>query len=326
MQPFISRRMFVGGLAGLVAPASALAQGYPNKPMRLIVSFAPGGPTDVLARMLGEALGRKLGQSIVVENHGGAGGNIGYALGASAAPDGYTLIFADPSIVINASLYKARPFEVERDYAAVSGAFRGPTILVVPGNSSFTSLANFISHAKANPGKLSYGSAGNGTPPHRNAELIKDDQGLDIVHVPYRGAAPAIVDLAAGRIDMMCLNIGSAKSQIENGELRGLAVSGPNRAPAPPDVPTFREGGIPMTAMDPGTWWGLVVPAKTPGDIVARLNAAMRECVQDPDLQRRLASMSVEPIAGPADDFFKLALDEQKKWADVIAKARITVE
>ena len=304
MQPFISRRMFVGGLAGLVAPASALAQGYPNKPMRLIVSFAPGGPTDVLARMLGEALGRKLGQSIVVENHGGAGGNIGYALGASAAPDGYTLIFADPSIVINASLYKARPFEVERDYAAVSGAFRGPTILVVPGNSSFTSLANFISHAKANPGKLSYGSAGNGTPPHLNAELIKDDQGLDIVHVPYRGAAPAIVDLAAGRIDMMCLNIGSAKSLIENGELRG----------------------IPMTAMDPGTWWGLVVPAKTPGDIVARLNAAMRECVQDPDLQRRLASMSVEPIAGPADDFFKLALDEQKKWADVIAKARITVE
>lgn len=326
MQPFISRRMFVGGLAGLVAPAGALAQGYPNKPMRLIVSFAPGGPTDILARMLAEALGRKLGQSIVVENHAGAGGNIGYALGASAAPDGYTLIFADPSIVINASLYKARTFEVQRDYAAVSGAFRGPTILVVPGNSSFTSLANFISHAKANPGKLSYGSAGNGTPPHLNAELIKDDQGLDIVHVPYRGAAPAIIDLAAGRIDMMCLNIGSAKAQIDSGELRGLAVSGPHRAPALPDVPTFREGGIPMTAMDPGTWWGLVVPAKTPGDIVARLNAAMRDCVQDPDLQRRLASMSVEPIAGAADDFFKLALGEQKKWADVIAKARITVE
>ena len=326
MQPFISRRMFVGGLAGLVAPASALAQGYPNKPMRLIVSFAPGGPTDILARMLAEALGRKLGQTIVVENHAGAGGNIGYALGASAAPDGYTLIFADPSIVINASLYKARSFEVERDYAAVSGAFRGPTILVVPGNSSFTSLANFISHAKANPGKLSYGSAGNGTPPHLNAELIKNDQGLDIVHVPYRGAAPAIVDLVAGRIDMMCLNIGSAKAQIDSGELRGLAVSGPNRAPALPNVPTFREGGIPMIAMDPGTWWGVVVPAKTPGDIVARLNAAMRETVQDPDLQRRLASMSVEPIAGAANEFFTLALDEQKKWAEVIAKARITVE
>lgn len=326
MQPFISRRMFVAGIAGFTAPISALAQGYPNKPMRLIVSFAPGGPTDILARMLAEALGRKLGQSIVVENHAGAGGNIGYALGASAAADGYTLIFADPSIVINASLYKARPFEVERDYAAVSGAFRGPTILVVPGNSSFTSLANFISYAKANPGKLSYGSAGNGTPPHLNAELIKDDQRLDIVHVPYRGAAPAIVDLVAGRIDMMCLNIGSAKSQIDSGELRGLAVSGPNRAPALPNVPTFREGGIPMTAMDPGTWWGLVVPAKTPGDIVARLNAAMRETVQDPDLLRHLVSMSVEPIGGTANEFFTLALDEQKKWADVIAKARITVE
>ena len=326
MQSIVSRRMFVGGLAGVMAPGASLAQTYPTKPLRLIVAFAPGGPTDILARMLAEALGRKLGQTIVVENHAGAGGNIGYAMGASAAPDGYTLIFADPSIVINASLYKTRPFEVERDYASVSGAFRGPTILVVPGSSSFTSLAGFISHAKANPGKLSYGSAGNGTPPHLNAELVKNDQGLDMAHVPYRGAAPAIVDLVAGRIDMMCLNIGSAKAQIDSGELRGLAVSGAARAPALPNVPTFREGGIPMTAMDPGTWWGLVAPAKTPGDIIARLNAAMRETVQDPDLQRRLASMSVEPIAGAAPDFFKLVLDEQKKWADVIAKARITVE
>ena len=230
MQPFISRRTFVGGLTALTTPTTAFAQSFPNRPLRLIVAFAPGGPTDILARMLAEALGRKLGQTIVVENHAGAGGNIGYAMGASAAPDGYTLIFADPSIVINASLYKTRPFEVERDYVSISGAFRGPTILVVPGKSSFTSLSSFISHAKANPGKLSYGSAGNGTPPHLNAELVKDDQGLDMAHVPYRGAAPAIVDLVAGRIDMMCLNIGSAKAQID----RASCEASPSAAPLAP--------------------------------------------------------------------------------------------
>ena len=326
MQPIISRRSLVGGLAALAAPGSAHAQAYPNKPLRMIVSFAPGGPTDVLARMLADALGRKLGQSIVVENHAGAGGNIGYGLGANVTADGYTLTFADPSIVINASLYKTLPFDVERDYSAVSGAFRGPTVLVVPGKSNFTTLTDFIRHAKANPGKLSYGSAGNGTPPHLNAELIKDDQGLDIAHVPYRGAAPAIIDLVAGRIDMMCLNIGSAKAQIESGELRGIAVSGPKRAAALPNVPTFREGGIPMLAMDPGTWWGILVPTKTSSDIVTRLNAAMRAAMEDPDLQRRLTSMSVEPIAGSSQDFFKLILEEKKKWADVITRAKIKVE
>ena len=326
MQPIISRRSLIGGLAALAAPGPAFAQSYPNKSLRMIVGFAPGGPTDVLARMLADALGRKLGQSIVVENHAGAGGNIGYGIGASANADGYTLTFADPSIVINASLFKTMPFDVEKDYAAVSGAFRGPTVLVVPGKSSFTNLADFIRHAKANPGKLSYASAGNGTPPHLNAELIKDDQALDIAHVPYRGAAPAIVDLVAGRVDMMCLNIGSAKAQIDSGELRGLAVSGPNRAAALPNVPTFREGGIPMLAMDPGTWWGILVPAKTPAEIVTRLNVAMREAMQDQDLQRRLASMSVEPIAGSPQDFFKLVLDEKKKWADIITRAKIKVE
>lgn len=326
MQPNISRRLFMGGLAGLAAPVSAFAQTYPSKPLRMIVGFAPGGPTDVLARMLADALGRKLGQTVVIENHAGAGGNIGYGMGASAAADGYTITFADPSIVINASLYKTMPFDVEKDYAAVSGAFRGPTVLVVPGKSSFTTLADFIRHAKNNPGKLSYGSAGNGTPPHLNAELIKDDQGLDIVHVPYRGAAPAIVDLVAARVDMMCLNIGSAKAQIDSGELRGIAVSGPQRAAALPNVPTFREGGIPMLAMDPGTWWGIMVPAKTPADIVTRLNTAMREAVKDPDLLRRLASMSVDPIAGSPEEFSQLVLGEKKKWADVITRAKIKVE
>ncbi len=326
MPHLISRRAIVAGLAACATPGVATAQSYPDKSLKLVVGFAPGGPTDVLARMLADALGRKLGQSIVVENHAGAGGNIGYGQGASAAPDGYTLTFADPSIVINAALYKSLPFDVERDYVAIAGAFRGPTVLVVPGSSPHKTLADFVAHAKANPGKLSYGSAGNGTPPHLNAELVKADQGLDIVHVPYRGAAPAIVDLVAGRVDVMCLNIGSAKAQIDGGELRGLAVSGPQRAAALPNVPTFREGGIPMIAMDPGTWWGLMAPAKTPPAIVAKLNAAMGEAVRDPDLLRRLASMSVEPIAGTSAEFSKLVLEEKRKWADVVSRAKIKVE
>jgi tripartite-type tricarboxylate transporter receptor subunit TctC len=320
------RALIAGAAAASLVPQMAAAQEYPSRPIRLIVAFAAGGPTDVLARLLADGLGRKLGQTVVVENHGGAGGNIGYGMAASAAPDGYTLAFADPSITVNASLYKNLPFDVEHDFVSISAAFRGPTVVVVPGKSEIKTLADLIKVAKANPGKLNYGSAGNGTPPHLNAEVFKASQGLDILHVPYRGAAPAITDLIAARVDLMFLNIGSAKPQIDSGELRGLAVSGNERAPALPNVPTFKEAGLPLPALDPGTWWGVMAPAKLPAALQTRLNAAMRETLEDPDLRKRVAAMSVDVIPGTTKEFAVLVSEERRKWADVVTRANIKVE
>ena len=320
------RSVLAGASAACLAPSIAMAQSYPNRPIRLIVAFVAGGPTDILARLLADQLGRTLGQSIVVENHGGAGGNIGYGIAAGAAPDGYTLVFADPSITVNASLYKNLAFDVERDFTPISNAFRGPTVLVVPGKASATNLLDLVKLAKANPGKLSYGSAGSGTPPHLNAEFFKAAEALDIVHVPYRGAGPAITDLVAGRTDLMFLNIGSAKPQIDSGELRGLAVSGVARAPALPDVPTFREAGLPLSDLDPGTWWGLMAPAKLPVPILTRLNAAMKEALEDGDMRKRVAAMSVEALPGSPEAFAKLIADERQKWADVVTRAHILIE
>ena len=243
-----------------------------------------------------------------------------------AAPDGYTLAFADPSITVNASLYKNLPFDVERDFTAISNAFRGPTVLVVPGTSSARSVLDLVKIAKANPGKLSYGSAGSGTPPHLNAEFFKAAEELDIVHVPYRGAGPAITDLVAGRTDMMFLNIGSAKPQIDSGELRGLAVSGAERARALPNVPTFREAGLPLTALDPGTWWGLIAPAKLPPAILARLSAAMKAALEDEGMRQRVAAMSVDALPSSPEAFAQLISDERRKWADVVVRAQIKIE
>jgi tripartite-type tricarboxylate transporter receptor subunit TctC len=315
-----------GAMALAVALSPTHAQEYPTRPIRLIVAFSAGGPTDALARFLANKMAEKLGQSLVVENHGGAGGNIGYGMAASAAPDGYTLAFVEPSITVNASLFKNLPFDVERDFAPISAAMRGPTVLVVPRTLEVKTVLDLVALAKKSPGKLTYGSAGSGTPPHLNAEFFKLSQGLDIVHVPYRGASPAITDLIAGRIDLMLLNIGSAKSQIDGGELRGLAVSGSARVASLPNVPTFREQGLPLAELDPGTWWGVVAPAKLPTAIQQKLNQAVRESLADLDLKRRLDGMNVEATPGTPAEFAKLIADERRKWGEVVQRANIKAE
>ena len=196
-------------LGGLRDGASA--QGYPSRPLRMVVAFAPGGPTDAMARLLADKLGEKLGQRVVVENRAGAGGNIGYDSVAKSPPDGYTLAFVDPSLTVNPSLYAPAKYDAERDFTPISLAVKGPTVMVVPASLEARTVSEFIAFARRKAGAATYGSAGNGTPPHLNAEFFKAAQGLDIVHVPYKGAAPAIIDLVAGRIDLMFLNIGSAQ-------------------------------------------------------------------------------------------------------------------
>jgi tripartite-type tricarboxylate transporter receptor subunit TctC len=320
------RTLLLGALVLAGLSHQTLAQSYPSRPLRMIVAFAPGGPTDSMARLLADKLGEKLGQRVVVENRPGGGGNIGYESVAKSSPDGYTIAFVDPSLTVNPSLYTPAKFDSERDFSPISLAVRGPTVMTVPAALEAKTVAEFIALARRKAGKATYGSAGNGTPPHLNAEFFKASQGLDIVHVPYKGAAPAIIDLVAGRIDLMFLNIGSAKGQIESGNLRGLAVSGTARASTLPNVPTFREVGVPLPELDPGTWWGVAAPAGLPAEIVQKLNAAMRDALADPDLRQKLARLNVDATPSSPAEFESLIKLETKKWADVIKRAKITVE
>jgi tripartite-type tricarboxylate transporter receptor subunit TctC len=310
----------------LLTAAPATAQGYPSHPVRMLVAFAPGGPTDALGRLVADKLGEKLGQRVVVENRPGAGGNLGYEAVAKATPDGYTLAFADPSLTVNPSLYASVKYDIERDFAPISLAVRGPTVMVIPAAMESASVGELIAQARRQPGELAYGSAGNGTPPHLNAEFFKTAHKLEIVHVPYKGAAPAIIDLVAGRIHLMFLNIGSAKAQIATGKLRGLAVSGPKRAASLPAVLTFREAGFPLPELDPGTWWGVVAPAGVSAEVTRTLNAAMHAALADPELRERLAALNVDPIPSSPEEFDGLIKSETRKWRDVIAHARIRVE
>ncbi|HLC08550.1 MAG TPA: tripartite tricarboxylate transporter substrate binding protein [Methyloceanibacter sp.] len=330
MKRHIRRRMTMLGLAAAIPfvtlSGPGLTQEYPTRAIRLIVAFSAGGPTDALARLVAGKLTEKLGQTVLVENHPGAAGNIGYGLVAKAVPDGYTLAWADPSITVNASLFKNLPFDVERDFAPISAAVRGPTVLVVPQALEAKTVLDLVALAKRSPGKLSYGSAGSGTPPHLNAEFFKIAEGLNIVHVPYKGASPAITDLVAGRIHLMFLNIGSAKGQIDANALRGLAVSGTERAASLPNVPTFREAGLPLAELDAGTWWGVIGPAKLPADVQQKLNRAMHEALNDADLRRRLGGMNVYATPTTPEAFGKLIRDERRKWADVVQRGNVKVE
>jgi tripartite-type tricarboxylate transporter receptor subunit TctC len=320
------RALLLALLALLPVAPGALAQAYPTKPLRLVVAFAPGGPTDAMARLIADKLGDKLGQRVMVDNRPGAGGNIGYESVAKSAADGYSLAFVDPSLTVNPSLYTPAKYDAERDFTPISLAVRGPTVMTVPASHQAKSVGEFIAIARNNPGKLTYGSAGNGTPPHLNAEFFKASQGLDIVHVPYKGAAPAMIDLVAGRTDVMFLNIGSAKGQIESGTLRGLAVSGTARALTLPNVPTFREVGVPLPELDPGTWWGVAAPAGLPAEMTQKLNAAMRDALADPELRDKLAKLNVDPTPSSPAEFEALIKLETKKWAGVIKRAKITVD
>ena len=318
--------LLLAAFAMLPLIAGAKGQGYPSRPLRMIVAFAPGGPTDAMARLLADKLGDKLGQRVIVENRPGGGGNIGYESVAKSPPDGYTIAFIDPSLTVNPSLYTPAKFDAERDFTPISLAVRGPTVMTVPAAHEAKTVGQFIALARQKAGKATYGSAGTGTPPHLNAEFFKASQGLDIVHVPYKGAAPAMIDLVAGRIDLMFLNIGSAKGQIESGNLRGLAVSGTARATPLPNVPTFGEAGFPLPELNPGTWWGVAAPAGLPPEITRTLNAAMQAALNDPELRDKLAKLNVEPTPTTAAEFESLIKLETKKWADVIKRAKITVD
>ena len=302
------------------------AQAYPTKPVRLVVGFATGGPTDVLARAIAPKFGELLGQSVVVDNRPGASGNIGAEAVAKAAPDGHTILFGDITFIVNPSMFKSLPFNPRTDFAPVGFAGSTPQVLVVPASLEPKTAAEFVAWAKARPGQISYGSAGNGSPPHLAAELFKFAHGLDMQAVHYKGTGQAIPDLVGGRLQLMLISSSVSKPYADSGKLRALAISGKRRSAGLPSVPTFGEAGVPLPDLDLGAWWGVYATAGTPRDIVLRLNETLARTVTHADMRDRLALMQVETLTTTPEAFGKFVQDETEKWARVIQRAKIVAD
>jgi tripartite-type tricarboxylate transporter receptor subunit TctC len=298
---------------------------YPSKPIRLIVPFPPGGTTDIVGRLFADRLGRELGQTVVVENRGGAGGSIGSGAVASAAPDGYTLGIATVSTHgINPAVYPSLPFDAEKDFTPISNLAAVPNIMTINPKVGVKDMAGFIKLAKAEPGKLTYASAGNGSVSHMMGELFKSASGTNLVHVPYRGVGPALNDVLAGQVDVMYDNLPSSLPHVQSGRLIALAVAAPERVKALPAVPTFAEVGL--APVNDASWFGLVGPAKLPKAVVDKLNAAVVKAEADPDVQARLAALGATPVGNSPDAFAKQISAEIAKNKRVAAEAQIKVD
>ncbi len=320
---------FVRALAALMVVfagflGSAEAQPYPNKPVRVIVPFAPGGPTDVIARILSQKLSESLGQQFVVENRAGAGGNIGMAAVAKAAPDGYTILVSSSSIVVNPSLYASLPFDPLKDLAPVTYAAASPNVLVVHPSVEARSVRELIALIKANPGKFSFASPGIGTTPDLSGHLFKLALGLDLVAVPFNGAGPAITSTIGNQTPVAFTALPPTTPHVKSGALRALAVTSKQRSSALPDVPTLAEAGIQDQEAD--TLQGVLVPAGTPKEIIDRLHGELVKAIALPDVKERLAGLGFDPVANRPEEFAAQIRAEIAKWGKVVKDANIKVE
>jgi tripartite-type tricarboxylate transporter receptor subunit TctC len=311
-------------LVALALPAvSARAQDYPSRPIRWIVAYPPGGTTDVLARLMGDYLSRKMGQQFFIDNRPGAGNNIGTDAVVKADPDGYTVLLVNPANGINATLYKKLPFNFIRDIAPVGGFVRVPNVMAVNPDVPAKNVAEFIAYAKANPGKLNMASSGLGTSVHLSGELFMAMTGIKMVHVPYRGAGPALTDLIAGQVNVLFDNLPSSVEHIRAGKLRALGVTTEQRNPALPDVPPVGET---VPGYEASAWFGMGVPKDTPRPIIDKLNAAINEAMKDPEMLKKMADLGGTPIAGTPEDFGKVIADETEKWRKVVEFAGVKLD
>src|SRR5262245_7521437 len=318
------RRQFLHLIAGAAAlPALSRigraqvssAQAYPARPVRLLVGYAAGGPGDTIARLVGNALSERLGQPFVVENRPGAGSNIAADAAAKAAPDGYTLLLATAANAINATLYGDLKYDFSRDFTPVATLAREPLVMVVSLSGPAKTLPEFIAYAKANPGKITMASAGSGTASQVSGELFKMLAGINMVHVPYRGAAPALTDLLGGRVDIYFSPMSGAIEYIRTGKLRALAVTTINRSESLPELPSANEI---VSTYEASQWYGLAAPRNTPGEIVNKLGSEINAILADPKFKQRLADLGATTFAGSPADFEKLIIEETQKWAKVI--------
>ena len=294
----------------------AQAEGYPSKPIRIIVPYPPGGFNDTLARTIGQKLTEKWGQPVIVDNRPGGGTTIGTNLAAKAAPDGYTLLIVSFAFAVNPALYAALPYETDKDFVPIVLAASTPNLLVVNPALPVKSVKELVALAKSEPGKLNYASAGNGSSNHLSMELFKSLTGVDIVHVPYKGSAPAVIDLIGGQVDLMFDNVPNVLQQVKAGKLRGLAVSSKEHSTFIKELPTVAESGVP--GFDVSVWFGVVAPAGTPLSLMERLNAEINRILKLPDVVQLFNGQGVAPLGGTREEFATYLRTQMSKWAKVV--------
>ena len=316
-----TRRLFAAAFLVFTAASplsGAYAQAWPTKPVRIVVPFAAGGPADALARFLANKMSADIGQTIVIDNKGGAGGTLGSAE-VIRSTDGHSLLFSSTgALVIVPALTPNLSYNPDRDLVAIGQAVITPSVIVVSAKSPFNTLADLVTFAKANPDKLNFASAGSGTSTHLGAELLKKDAGIAITHIPYRGAAPATSDLIGGVADLMVADVPAVVSLIKGGQLRALAVAAPTRSPVLPETPTTAEASL--KGVVSGTWYGLMAPSKTPPEVIAKVNTALNKALQHPDTVVFFKAQGVQSVGGSAEEFGQFIRAEAIKWG-TLAKA-----
>jgi tripartite-type tricarboxylate transporter receptor subunit TctC len=310
-------------LCALVAGA-AFAQPYPAKPVRLVLPYPPGGGSDTIARPLAQRLSENLGQPVVVDNRGGAGGNVGMEVVARASPDGYTIVLAlTAQLAVNVSLFRKLPYDPVRDYEPITLLGSGPYLLIVHPSLPVTTVKELVALARARSGELTYGSAGNGSGAHLATELLKTMTGINMLHVPYKGGGPALVDLLAGQVQVLFATHLTSWPHVQGGRARALAVSTARRATGL-ELPTMAEAGVP--GFDSGVWYGILAPAGTPREIIARLNTEIARVLNQPDYRKLLVANSIEPIGSPPEELGRFIKSEIAKYAKVVKAAGLRID
>jgi tripartite-type tricarboxylate transporter receptor subunit TctC len=319
----LTRLLVLPFLCLAAASGAVRAADYPTKPVKWVVPYAPAGTTDVLARIVAQWLTEKTGQSFYIENKPGAGNNMGTDFVVQAPPDGYTMLLVNPANGINATLYKNLGFNFIRDIAPVAGIVRTPNVMEVTNSLPVKTVAEFIAYCKANPGKLNMASSGSGTSVHLSGELFKAMTGCDMVHVPYKGAGPAMIDLIGGQVHVLFDNLPSSVAHIKAGKVRALAVTSQEREPSMPNLPTVGEtvAGYEATA-----WFGVGMPKGTPRDVIDKVNAEVNRALADPKMRERLAELGGRPIPGTPEDFGRIIAAETAKWEKVVNASGAKVE
>jgi tripartite-type tricarboxylate transporter receptor subunit TctC len=318
-----SRYLLVIFSALAVHFSTAIAAPYPEKPIKLIVSWSPGGTTDILARIMAQGLSEKLGQTVLVENRPGGGNNIGTEFLIRSAPDGYTLNMTNPANAINATLYKNLPFNFINDTVPVAGIIRTPNVMVVTAALPVKNVEEFIAYCKANPTKVNMASSGSGSSIHLSGELFKIMTGCKMAHIPYKGAGPALNDLIAGQVQVMFDNLPSSAGFIKDGRIRALAVTTATREASLPNIPSVGET---VPGYEASAWFGVSAPKGTPREVIEKLNVAINQLLVDPKIQKRLSDLGGTPIPGAPEDFGKLISNETQKWEKVVKTSGATVD
>ena len=318
------KRLLLAAIAALM-PFAAQGQSWPSKPIRLVVPFAPGGSSSIVARAVGAEMEKNLGQSIVIDNRPGGGGNVAMQEVARAEPDGHTLIIGHlGTLAVNPFMFETLPFDTNKDFAAVSLLVKVPNIFVVHADVPAKDLREFVALAKSQPGKLFYGSAGNGSSGHLVFEYLKLLSGMDIVHVPYKGTGPNLIDLLAGRTQATSAGTPPLMPHVKAGKLRAIAVAGAKRLPILPEVGTVAEQGFP--GFEATQWYGINAPAKTPAAVIKRLADEAAKAVKQPSVLERFAADDAESVGSTAEEYAAFIAEEQKRWGEVVRKAKITAK